>query len=125
MTAFYPDWVTTPIGFGPDARHRGRSGRLGGTTGNMEVMPDGDDLDQDVVAWFEARGFQLRISDNDYSAQVRASPTGWMALSRDHHVWVDLLASDGRMLQGGYGSGISASAAMRRARQRYIEEQGG
>jgi hypothetical protein len=91
----------------------------------MEVMPDGDDPDQDVIAWFEARGFRLRISDTDYSAEVRASPWGRTALSRDHHVWVDLIASDGRMLHGGYGSGTSASVAMRRARQRYVEEQGG
>jgi hypothetical protein len=92
----------------------------------MAVMSDGDDdLDQDVVVWFDAKGLRLRVSDTDYSDQVRASPSGLMARSRDHHVWVDLLTSDGRVLQGGYGSGISASAAMRRARQRYVEEQGG
>jgi hypothetical protein len=88
-------------------------------------MPDEDPDRDDVAAWFEARGFSVRISDHDYSEDVRSSPGGLKSLSRDHHVWVDLLESDGRLLQGGYGSGDSPGEAMNRARERYRQEQGG
>jgi len=40
-------------------------------------------------------------------------------------VWVDLLSLDGRLIQGGYGSGNTAEDAMLRARQRYEQEQEG
>lgn len=80
---------------------------------------------EDVGAWFAARGFGVRLSDTDYSGQVRASQWGRAALSRDLHFWVDLLFSDGRLCHGGYGSGASASEAFERARERYIEEEGG
>ena len=78
----------------------------------------------DVAAWFYAMGFTVRISDVDYSNEVRSSPWGRKAPSRNHHVWVDLLALDGRMIQGGFGSGQSADEAMLRARDRYRVEQG-
>jgi hypothetical protein len=80
---------------------------------------------EDVSAWFAARGFGVRLSDTDYSGQVRASQRGHAALSRDLHFWVDVLSGDGRLLHGGYGSGASASEAFERARERYIQEQGG
>jgi hypothetical protein len=54
---------------------------------------------------------------------VRQSPLGRTALSRDHHVWVDLLTDDGRQLEGGYGSGITPEDVLERARQRYRVEQ--
>lgn len=88
------------------------------------VMP-GESVEQgDVAAWFEARGLVVRVSDTDYSNEVRSNPWGRKASSRDHHVWVDLLAADGRLIQRGYGSGVSADDALRRARQRYQQEQG-
>jgi hypothetical protein len=79
----------------------------------------------DVEAWFAARGFRLRISDVDYSHDVRSSPWGRNAPSREHHAWVDLLTLDGRLIQGGYGSGETTGDAMTRARDRYRQEQGG
>jgi hypothetical protein len=69
-------------------------------------------------------GLTVRISDVDYSSDVRSSPWGRQAPSRNHHVWLDLLALDGRMIQGGFGSGQSADEAMLRARDRYHVEQG-
>jgi hypothetical protein len=85
---------------------------------------DGGSVGAEVAAWFEARGLTLRISDVDYSNEVRSSPWGRRAPSRHHHVWVDLLALDGRMIQGGFGSGQSVAEAMLRARDRYRVEQG-
>lgn len=70
------------------------------------------------------QGLDVRISDVDYSSEVRSSPWGRKAPSRNHHVWVDLLALDGRMIHGGFGSGQSAGEAMLRARDRYRVEQG-
>jgi hypothetical protein len=86
-------------------------------------MPDEGALDDDVAEWFEARGFLVRVSDTDYSAEVRSSPLGRKAPSRDHRVWVDLLAPNGRLIQRGYGSGYSAGDAMTSARHRYRTEQ--
>jgi hypothetical protein len=86
-------------------------------------MPESDS--QDVEAWFAQRGFKVALSDTDYTDQVRSSPSGRPASSRNHRVWVDLLASDGRLLQGGYGSGDTPNEAMRRARERYQQEQEG
>jgi len=88
-------------------------------------MPDEDPDSDDVDAWFSARGFSVRVSDHDYSEDVRSSPFGRDGLTRDHHVWVDLLASDGHLMQGGYGSGDTPDDAMKRARERYQQEQGG
>ena len=87
-------------------------------------MPDESVEQGDVPAWFEARGFVVRLSNTDYSDKVRSSPRGRKASSRDDHFWVDLLTSDGRLIHGGYGSGVSADDAMRRARQRFRQEQG-
>jgi hypothetical protein len=84
-------------------------------------MPESDS--QDVETWFAQRGFMVLLSDTDYAEQVRRSPWGRKAPSRNHHVWVDLLASDGRLVQGGYGSGDTPNEAMRRARERYKLEQ--
>jgi hypothetical protein len=89
----------------------------------MVVFNDGS-VSAEVAAWFETRGLTVRISDVDYSSEVRSSPWGRKAPSRNHHVWVDLLALDGRMIQGGFGSGQSADEAMLRARDRYRVEQG-
>lgn len=89
----------------------------------MGAFNDGS-VSAEVAAWFEARGLTVRISDVDYSSEVRSSPWGRKAPSRHHHVWVDLLALDGRMIQGGFGSGQSADDAMLRARDRYRVEQG-
>jgi hypothetical protein len=86
-------------------------------------MPESDP--QDVTAWFAQRGFKVALSDTDYAGRVRRSPWGRKAPSRNHHVWVDLLASDGRLVQGGYGSGDTPNEAMRRARERYQQEQEG
>ena len=91
------------------------------------AMPD-EDVERglgDVVGGFEARGLVARLSDVDYSTQVRSSPGGKEAPSRDHHFWVDLLAPDGRLIHGGYGSGGSPAEALARARQRFQQEQGG
>lgn len=89
----------------------------------MDVFKDGS-VGAEVAAWFEARGLTVRISDVDYSSEVRSGPWGRKAPSRNHHVWVDLLALDGRMIQGGFGSGQSADEALLRARDRYRVEQG-
>lgn len=90
----------------------------------MGVFNEGS-VSAEVAAWFEAKGLTVRISDVDYSSEVRSSPWGGKAPLRDHHVWVDLLALDGRMIQVGFGSGQSADEAMLRARDRYRVEQGG
>jgi hypothetical protein len=89
----------------------------------MGVFDDGS-VGAEVAAWFEARGLTVRISDIDYSGEVRSSQWGRKAPSRNHHFWVDLVALDGRMIQGGFGSGQSADEAMLRARDRYRAEQG-
>ena len=89
----------------------------------MGVFNDGS-VCAEVAVWFEARGLTVPISDVDYSSEVRSSPWGRKAPSRNHHVWVDLLALDGRMIHGGFGSGHSADEAMLRAHDRYRVEQG-
>ena len=80
---------------------------------------------EDVNAWFARRGFLVRESETDYSAQVRSSPSGRTAASRDLHIWVDLLSADGRLVHPAYGSGNSVWDAMTRAKHRYMEEQEG
>ncbi len=40
----------------------------------------------EVAVWFEARGLTVRSSDVDYSSEVRSSPWGRKAPSRNHHV---------------------------------------
>lgn len=86
-------------------------------------MPASDSAD--VESWFAARGFMVAVSDTNYSEQVRSSPWGRKAPSRNHHVWVDLLTEDGRVIQGGYGSGGTRTEAMSRAREGYRQEQEG
>ena len=54
----------------------------------MGVFKD-PSVSAEVAAWFEARGLTVRISDVDYSDEVRSSPWGRGAPSRNHHVWVD------------------------------------
>lgn len=73
----------------------------------------------EVELWFAERGLRLRVSDIDYADRVGKAP------SRHHHVWVDLLTEDGRLMQGGYGSGTTLDAAMSRARERYLQEEEG
>lgn len=79
----------------------------------------------DVAAWFAERGFRLVVSDADFSAQVRRSPRGRTAPSRDHHVWVDLLANDGRVVHGGYGSGGTPEEAFERGASALSGRAGG
>lgn len=76
-------------------------------------------------AWFVERGFRVTVSETDYSEQVRRSPRGRKTPSRNHHVWVDLLSAEGRLIQGGYGSGDTPDDAMIRALERYQQEQDG
>ena len=90
----------------------------------MAVPFNDRSISAEVAAWFEARGLTVRISDVDYSSEVTVGLPGRKAPSGNHHVWVDLLALDGRMIQGGFGSGQSADEAMLRARDRYRVEQG-
>ena len=79
----------------------------------------------DVNAWFVRRGFLVRESETDYSAQVRSSASGRTAASRDLHIGVDLLSADGRLVHPAYGSGNSLWDAMIRAKHRYMDEQEG
>ena len=73
------------------------------------------DAMEDVNAWFVRRGFLVCESETDYSAQIRSSPSGRTAASRDLHIWVDLLSADGRLVHPAYGSGDSVWDAMTRA----------
>jgi hypothetical protein len=81
-------------------------------------------LPEDISAWFIERGFGIVASAADYSEQVRSSPWGKRAKSRDHHVWVDLTKPDGTVISAGYGSGSTLADAAKRARRRWQEEQG-
>ena len=78
-----------------------------------------------INAWFADRGFRITVSAVDYSDQVRSSPWGKRAKSRDHHVWVDLTRPDGSVVSAGYGSGQTLTDAAERARRRWQEEQEG
>jgi hypothetical protein len=78
----------------------------------------------DVNSWFVARGFELRISDIDYSKKLRQSPEG-AAMPVDVHTWVDLWTLDGRMIHPAYGAGPSVGGAAERAKQRWLSEQEG
>jgi hypothetical protein len=79
----------------------------------------------DVNTWFSERGFRVVPSVTGYSEAVRSSPWGKRALSRDHHVWVDLAKPDGTIVSPGYGSGLTLTDAALRARRRWQQEQGG
>jgi hypothetical protein len=80
---------------------------------------------KDVNTWFTKRGFRIVPSAVDYSEQVRSSPWGKRAKSRDHHVWVDLTQPDGNVVSGGYGSGSTLADAAKSARRRWETEQEG
>jgi len=86
---------------------------------------EGQDVRAEVAAYFAARGMGVQVSPKDYSQQVRSGPWRRKSSTGDHHVWVDLIATDGQVLQGGYGSGDSEEQALLRAQQRYRQEQEG
>lgn len=79
----------------------------------------------EVNTWFAKRGFRIVPSAVDYSEQVRSSPWGKRAKSRDHHVWVDLSEPDGNVVSCGYGSGSTLADAAKGARRRWETEQEG
>lgn len=94
---------------------------------NPDALVDDErvaEMKAEIVRWFEERGFGLRLSETDYAPEVRASPWGRKAPSRDHHFWTDLLGRDGAVIQRGYGSGMSEDEAFVRSRERWRQEQG-
>jgi hypothetical protein len=78
---------------------------------------------EEVSSWFAGRGFCIAPSAIDYADQVRRSSWAKQALSKDHHVWVDLATPDGTVVSPGYGSGPTLAEAALSARRRWQEEQ--
>jgi hypothetical protein len=77
----------------------------------------------EVNSLLSERGFRIVLSPTDYSAEVRSSPWGKRAPSRNHHVWVDLARLDGTTVMRGYGSGERLADAANSARRRWQTEQ--
>ena len=96
-----------------------------GCMGDDAEGPESTATFAEVDAWFNERGYRVVPSATDYSDQVRASPWGKRAPSRDHHAWVALTKLDGTVVSPGYGSGTTLAEAAVSAQRRWRTEQEG
>lgn len=111
-----------------EAGHRRRDAAEGSCDGDdmnigPAVPPEQHATLAEVNSWFAVRGFCIAPSAIDYADEVRRSPWGRHAPSRDDHVWVDLAKPDGAVVSPGYGFGPTLGEAALSARTRWQVEQ--
>ncbi len=87
-------------------------------------MPDDDVQADEVVAWFESRGFTLVVEERDMRAEYRRMGHGANPVARYTH-WADLVSvRTGEVVSAGYGAGPTRVLAIVDAEQRWLVEQG-
>ena len=85
------------------------------------VLPDNE---SDVSEWFTERRLKVRSTSQRRAELARASARSRGSSTAHDDVWVDLVGLDERVLHPAYGSGNTLGAALARARERFIQEQG-